>query len=253
MDAALGVDTCDFPNDYGQCIDSIAEFIATEIALLSNGLPFDSAMKMVEEHKYFLNPEYLPEVWFEQPFKKDVLFDHTENGAESNSKVYDLHAQLVEQHQLDSTGASMLQELVSLVELDFATGVNIYTYRRSINNLIANCQYSTVLNEQSTLIVGVVLALSDASIAWWEQHPEAIAPKTRAAVATFVANDVAGALIGGGCAAVGSYILNDGDIQWKSVAWAAGCGAICGSVGAVGKVGSLLRKASSKAWKAVVK
>lgn len=47
--------------------------------------------------------------------------------------------------------------------------------------------------------------------------------------------DIVGAVIGGVSGGVGSVVVG-GELNWGSVAWGAGVGAITGSTGVVGKV-----------------
>ncbi|MDR2622543.1 MAG: hypothetical protein LBC48_08205 [Dysgonamonadaceae bacterium] len=82
------------------------------------------------------------------------------------------------------------------------------------------------------------LAISLASLEWWEENPDAASSGLRSTTALplFVGADIAGAIYGGVSGGVGSYIVS-GSVNWGSVGWGAGVGAVLGSTGAVGKLG----------------
>lgn len=78
-------------------------------------------------------------------------------------------------------------------------------------------------------ISGVVLNISKSSLEYWDT------PETKSVVGTIVVQDIVGAVIGGVSGGVGSAVVG-GKLNWGSVAWGAGVGAITGSTGVVGKV-----------------
>jgi hypothetical protein len=90
------------------------------------------------------------------------------------------------------------------------------------------------------------LAISIASIEWWKENPDAASLELRSAtiaplVGAFISRDIAGAILGGVSAGVGSYVLN-GHLDWRVVAWGAGSGAVLGSISAVTNLGSWINR-----------
>lgn len=173
------------------------------------------------------------------------------DGVEPKGKIYGLPTELLRDGSINEFEAEALLQLIALVEEDYVQGVDFQVYRSTIDDLIIKYESQQSLNGNENGLLGMVLALSDASVTWWQENPEAMNSETRAAVACFIGRDVAGAVISAGVSAAGSYVMNDGDIQWKGVAWAAAGRAISGSLGAVGKLGKFLGEMGSKAWESL--
>ena len=88
-------------------------------------------------------------------------------------------------------------------------------------------------------MAGTILAISIASIEWWEENPDALLSgdsKSRM-LAPWVAGDLVGAVWGGATGAIASY-AGAGKVNWGSVGIGALSGAISGSTGAIGRISS---------------
>jgi hypothetical protein len=93
-------------------------------------------------------------------------------------------------------------------------------------------------------MVGAILAISIASLEWWDQHPEITEPvgsENKAFMAPWVAADVAGAVVGGVSGAVIERSFT-GEVNWQSVGAGALVGAATTSTGIVGRFGHWIRR-----------
>lgn len=91
-------------------------------------------------------------------------------------------------------------------------------------------------------MIGNILAISIASIEWWEENPDAFEfdnENGRVMIAPWAAADIVGAAWGGTTGAIGSY-AGTGEVNWTAVGVGALSGAIAGSTGAVGKIAKWL-------------
>lgn len=108
--------------------------------------------------------------------------------------------------------------------------------------LYANTDYSELFDGSSEFcdiphgaVSAVVFNIAISSLDYWEEgHTKALG-----VVGTIAVQDIVGAVIGGVSGAAGSAMIS-GEVNWKSVAWGAGVGAITGSTGVVGKVSKFI-------------
>ncbi|MFY9595082.1 MAG: hypothetical protein WAQ01_00145 [Bacteroidales bacterium] len=86
--------------------------------------------------------------------------------------------------------------------------------------------------------LAITLAISLASIEWWEENPDAYGDnqKNTKALPVWVGADIAGAAVGATQSAIISYTTT-GEVNWESVGLSAVGGAIVGSTGIIGKAG----------------
>jgi hypothetical protein len=115
-----------------------------------------------------------------------------------------------------------------------------YEFAQTIVSVENRWKLKYPVNCEEGNVLAVTLALSTASIEWWEANPDAF-ENGNAKLPPVVGADVAGAVIGGVIAGVNSYI-NTGEVSWGGVAIGAGAGAVTGSTGVVGKVGKWISK-----------
>lgn len=96
-----------------------------------------------------------------------------------------------------------------------------------------------------------MIEIMDFSTEWWStKNPDGFVPGIGVITPTdpgysnytvmWIANDVAGALIGAGASAGLQYFIN-GEVDWTIVGGSAVVGAVIGSTGAVGKLGGWIR------------
>ncbi|PKL82189.1 MAG: hypothetical protein CVV24_11420 [Ignavibacteriae bacterium HGW-Ignavibacteriae-3] len=98
----------------------------------------------------------------------------------------------------------------------------------------------TSVTEDAGTLLGICLAITQSSIDWWQQNPDAdiydqLVKTNKTALAPWVAADALGALCGG----ISSYVTQrarTGGVSWTAVGGAAVAGAVAGSTGVVGKV-----------------
>lgn len=89
-------------------------------------------------------------------------------------------------------------------------------------------------------LIGTTLAISIASMEWWEENPDAY-PETETFLAPWAALDIVGGVFSGAASAGIQYGVN-GSVNWEIVGWSSLAGAVSSSTGVVGKVAKLLAK-----------
>lgn len=89
--------------------------------------------------------------------------------------------------------------------------------------------------------LAITLAISLASIEWWEENPSAFDSSSNRtkALPAWAAADIVGAGYSAVVAGIGSYSTT-GEVNWGAVGIAAGGGAVAGSTGIIGKAGKWL-------------
>lgn len=94
-------------------------------------------------------------------------------------------------------------------------------------------------NSETGQVLGMILAVSLASLDYWSNNPELMA-QTRV-LPVWVGCDIAGAAIGG-LVNIGLACYNDREIDWASVGDSVVVGAVTGSLGLVGKIGKWISR-----------
>lgn len=100
-------------------------------------------------------------------------------------------------------------------------------------------------DDGSGYVSGYAIAISIASMEWWEENPDAAMMDlkgTSVLVPAWAVADVVGAIWGATSGAIGSYLMN-GEVKWGAVGFGALSGAVAGSTGVVGKVAKWISKA----------
>lgn len=89
--------------------------------------------------------------------------------------------------------------------------------------------------------LAITLAISLASIEWWEENPDAFSDnqKNTKALPVWAATDIVGAAVGATMSAITSYATT-GEVNWSAVGINAVSGAVMGSTGAIAKGGQWL-------------
>lgn len=97
------------------------------------------------------------------------------------------------------------------------------------------------VDSENGRIMAYTLAISLASLEWWEENPEGL-KSTRSSLAVamalpaWAAADIGGAIVSGAIAASGQYAIT-GEVNWEVVGWSALGGGVSTSTGAAGKIG----------------
>jgi hypothetical protein len=96
------------------------------------------------------------------------------------------------------------------------------------------------VDSENGRIMAYTLAISLASLEWWEENPDGLKSsrslKSALALPAWAAADIGGAIVSGAIAASGQYTLT-GEVNWEVVGWSALGGGVSTSTGAAGKVG----------------
>lgn len=96
-------------------------------------------------------------------------------------------------------------------------------------------------NSKQGQALGMTLAISLASLEYWEENPDQVMAPTRA-LPIVLANDIAGAAVGALVNIYWTTVINDQPVDWGKVGDGALSGALLGSSGVVGKLGKWLSK-----------
>jgi hypothetical protein len=187
----------------------------------------ESDKSVIHEYLYeFKSFSFVPNLY-------DFIFEY--NGGIS----YQID-QLYKWNEIDKFERDNLKELLTQIQANFSAEITNDDFVIFVNDMISNYSaYYSSNNEQGKLL-GTVLAISSASIEFWDKHPDQIAaPNACYGVRVVVATDVAGALVGGTVTGVTSYARN-GQVDWKGVGISAGIGAVTASTGAISKVSGVL-------------
>ncbi len=143
---------------------------------------------------------------------------------------------------IDEFEYTALTRIMDLAKLSFDGLVSQHELMSSLEKMkkdwISN-KYK--IDSKAGYISGYAIAISLASMNWWEENAEAgtVESKGINVIPVWVAADAVGAVWGAASGAIGSYVIND-EVNWESVGWGALSGAVAGSTGVVGKVGKWL-------------
>ncbi len=150
---------------------------------------------------------------------------------------------------IDDFEHASLTSLVKISELCYDGSVQAFELKEFVIDLKEQwIKKSYKQNDKTGRVLGYVLAISLASLDWWDQNPEAglkhghIAFGKTEALPMWAAADIVGAVVGCTWTALGQHIFNDGDINWKQVAWAGVGAAVTASTGCIGAAGKFVSK-----------
>lgn len=167
--------------------------------------------------------------------KKCFSSDNYKSGGEGN--LFTLIEQLKTDNQINENTHSILYRLSTDLKLNYESQLSDEALKQSVLGLISefnNLGYDITSGEGK--MVASILAISIASIEWWEENPDAFADNTKStkALPVWAAADVVGGVLGAGMSAATQYGVN-GDVNWEIVGYSALGGAATGSTGIVGK------------------
>ncbi len=150
-----------------------------------------------------------------------------------NVNIFQLIEKLREDNQINENSHNILNSLAQDLKLNYEHSLSDLQFKENIEALIENFNnYGYDIESGEGKMVGTVLAISIASIQWWEENPDALPSHIK--VAPWVAADVVGAALGAGISAAAQYHVND-EVNWEVVGYSAlGAGAVA-STGIVGK------------------
>ena len=188
----------------------------------------DNLIKSLEDYKRFL---YTPDLYnelFVSEESKGLYF-------ESITQAYKLG--IIDDFEFNS------MNLIGQKAKDNHDGLISYEELKNIilqikNEWIAK-GYSIESDKGHAL--AITLAISLASIEWWEENPDAFSDnqKNTKALPVWAATDIVGAAVGATMSAITSYATT-GEVNWSAVGINAVSGAVMGSTGAIAKGGQWL-------------
>ncbi len=217
----------DIINDFNKKFASELDLPAKEKQLILQGL---------REHKSLIVTEQLTALCFGQ---KNIK---SSNNDEEN--IFELIENLAESHQINDNSLSILISLSTDLKANYEGLLSDAQLKTNIKYLITKFDdigYQPGSGEGEML--ATILAISIASIEWWEENPDAFGGNLKSTneitIAPWAAADIVGAVWGGVTGAIGSY-AGSGEVNWTSVGVGALSGAVSGSTGSVGKIAKWL-------------
>lgn len=173
------------------------------------------------------------------PDSKTLSGDDLKSTNTEDTNIFDLIEQLKKSNQINENTYSILSRLSIDLKSNYEHLLSDAQLKVNIQELIKefnNIGYNVDSGEGE--MVATVLAISIASIEWWEDNPDAFADnlKSTKALPAWAAADVVGAAWGAATGAIGSY-SGTGEVNWTAVGVGAVSGAVAGSTGIVGKAG----------------
>lgn len=175
----------------------------------------------------------------------ETAFYTASNGKTSESEVnlFENIEYLLDNRLISDFGAGLLEDYANDVKSNYEGLLSDAELKSKTMDYIADFEahgYSAESGEGQ--MVGNILAISIASIEWWEENPDAFDYNNengRVMIAPWVAADLVGAAWGGTTGAIASY-AGSGEVNWTGVGVGALSGAIAGSTGAVGRIAKWL-------------
>lgn len=146
---------------------------------------------------------------------------------------------------LDTFELRTLTQLSELAKMGFDGTLTDYQFVRALQKMKNEwISMGYLIDENYGYVSGYAIAISIASMEWWELNPDAGMLESKGSnvlIPAWAVADAVGAVWGATSGAIGSYVIN-GEIKWGSVGFGALSGAVAGSTGVVGKVAKWISK-----------
>lgn len=146
---------------------------------------------------------------------------------------------------LDTFELSTLTKLSELAKMGFEGTITDYQFMRALQKMKYDwISMGYLVEDNCGYVSGCAIAISIASMEWWELNSEAGMLEVKGnnvLIPAWAVADAVGAVWGATSGAIGSYIIN-GEVKWGSVGFGALSGAVAGSTGVVGKVAKWISK-----------
>ena len=213
----------------------------------NNLIDIDKSRAYFEFYKNLIQSDKLNyNLYVKQNTRIDVTdFYFDENGElilESIPNLYELADFCYANGGIEEKAYEEILDIIDLLARNYEGTLSDAEFERRLDNCIDD--YNSVgyeINSQDGEFVGSVLAISNASLNWWSENPQAIPNEGK--IPTVVAQDVAGALVSGLVNAVGQCINNPKNKwSWKSFGCSVVGGAVSGSIGMVSKCAKFLKQ-----------
>ena len=181
--------------------------------------------------------------------KKLVLTNHALLKEGDEASVYTLIDQAEAYNIVDQFEYNTLIHLSDLARMGFEGTISEYQLARELQKMKDDwISKGYLVNESCGYISGYAIAISIASMEWWDENPDVgivmIDKESNVLVPVWAVSDAVGAIWGATSGAIGSYMMN-GEVKWGSVGFGALSGAVAGSTGVVGKVAKWITKVIS--------
>ena len=191
-------------------------------------------VQSLDNHKEFVVADKLAE--------KSFGSNQLKSGDIENANIFELIEYLKTTNQIDVDSYDILNKLSLDLKSNYEHSLSDTLLKLNILQLIAefnNLGYDLGSGEGE--MVGTILAISIASIEWWEENPDAFGDnlKSTKALPVWAGMDIVGGVIGAGMSVAIQVKVND-EVNWEIVGYSALGGAVVGSTGIIGKAGKWL-------------
>lgn len=207
---------------------------------------FVSSLDLPSEDKHLL-------IWGLEEHKDLVVtpnlirksFGQDDNKSEKagDENIFSLIEALYNSNQIGHHSYNMLLKLSNDVKANHEQLLSDKQLKLNIQSLVSEFDsFGYDSNSREGEMVGSILAISMASIEWWDEYSDPFGNAEESKVLpAWAAADIIGAAWGGATGAISSYI-GTGEVNWTAVGVGAVSGAVAGSTGAVGKIAKWLIK-----------
>ncbi len=196
-------------------------------------------MNMYEKNLFITELENNKNLVKQSYLTSSVFGYNTLSRTDNNEQnIFEIIDSLHQQGIICNQSFQLLNSLANDLKDNYKGNLSDNELKINIENLITEFNNIGFPTNSEGEMVGTVLAISIASIEWWEENPDAFGSETR--LAHWAAADIAGAAWGAVTGAIGSY-AGSGEVNWASVGIGAVSGAIAGSTGAIGRIAAWLR------------
>jgi len=177
--------------------------------------------------------------------KRLVITNRDQIKEEDTVSVFTLIEIAQEENILDTFELRILTQLSELARMGFESSITDFQFVRALQKMKTDwISMGYLVDENCGYVSGYALAISIASMEWWEENPDAGILETKGTsilIPAWAVADAVGAIWGATSGAIGSYVMN-GEVKWGSVGFGAVSGAVAGSTGVVGKVAKWISK-----------
>lgn len=227
-------------NSYDEAIDYVNDF----------QLEFLKSTNLKEEEKQMLSASLIKtKRLVDVDYSYNKMFPNMETRLKSNSieemSLFEIIEKSKEDGLIDNFEYISLKALGEKVKLGFEGIISedeLKTFTLQLKDEWLSKGYT--VESANGRIMANTLAISLASLDWWEKNPNIGLKSSRTlkstlALPAWVGLDIGGAIISGAIAASGQYTLT-GEVNWEVVGWSTLGGGVSTSTGAAGKLGKHL-------------
>lgn len=186
----------------------------------------------IEKYKnMYDNTEILCRRVFDAPTRSDGNYDEM--------NIFQAIDYAYEANVIDDFECEKLKSVANTAKVAMAGEMTQAELVRQIADIVRDWEAKGYLVEgEYGITLGNTLAVSMASMEYWDEHPD-LPEFEPVVVASIVARDIAGGLVGAVSGGIGSAVR--GGFSWGAVGWGAASGALVASTGIIGRIASWIK------------